>query len=237
MDGAIRRWLMVQLWVALLLAVAGCSYRGNIDNPIARHLTWFSYIGGDDIRAACGPGMLDWYRLVYNARYEEQLRSYEVVADGAGGAILVARALGSPAPLSVVAGTPLPSWGWARSETRLDEAAFAAFEQTMVDSGFFEPPPVGLRLSSGDFWWVASGCIDEAFHFSAWRHTPDHAADLDFPAFLFAHDATGVPVNPPRPVASARFGPRGNRDNWGGRIDFTLEVTAAGVGGGPRGLF
>ncbi|WP_119462303.1 hypothetical protein [Rhodospirillaceae bacterium SYSU D60014] len=195
MDGTIRSW-MVRLWPALLLAVAGCSYRGNIDKPIARRLTWFSYIGGDDIRAACGPGMLDWYRLVYNARYEEQLRTYEVVADGAGGAILVARVLGSTAPLHVV-GAPLSPWRWARSEARLDEATFAAFEQTMVDSGFFEPLPVGLRLFSGDFWWVATGCIDEAFHFGAWRYTPDHAADLDFPAFLFVHDATGVPVNPP----------------------------------------
>ena len=236
MDGTIRRWVF-RLWPAVLL-VAGCSYRGNIDDPVVRRLSWFSYIGGDDIRAACGPGTLDRYRLVYNANYEEQVRSYEVVADGATGAILVARAF-DPAPFLLwTADGSLPSWGGARSEARLDGSAFAAFRQAMVDSGFFEPPPAGLRLFSGGFWWVATGCVDETFHVGAWRMPQDRPEDPAFSAILFAYDATGVAVNPPRPVAAeARFGPRGNRDDWGGRIDFMLEVTAEGVGGGPRGLF
>ena len=39
------------LFIVLLLA--GCAASGPAGNPIARNLTWFSYVGGDYIRAAC----------------------------------------------------------------------------------------------------------------------------------------------------------------------------------------
>ena len=28
----------------------------NVDMPVVRSFNWFSYVGGDDIRAACRPG-------------------------------------------------------------------------------------------------------------------------------------------------------------------------------------
>src|SRR3546814_7902105 len=62
--------------------------------------TWLSYLNGDDMRAACVEGAPLQYRLIYNADYDEQLRSYEVTgtpgSDGdAGGGRLVVRVLGS----------------------------------------------------------------------------------------------------------------------------------------------
>src|ERR1700751_6126832 len=72
--------------IGVTAGLAACSYRGDIDNPVVRKVSWFSYLDGTDIRAACTEGAQDRYRLVYNVRYEEQLRSYEVVADGGGGA-------------------------------------------------------------------------------------------------------------------------------------------------------
>lgn len=225
--------------------LAACTYSGRgVDDPVIRRLSWFSYISGDDIRAACDPASLDRYRLVYNARYQEQLRSYEIVADGAGGAIFVARALGSPTLARLSANDLLAPWRWRRSEARLTAAEFAAFRRVLAGDGFFAPPPVGLRLYSGGFWWVASGCTDGRFQFNAWRYPPDRApdggpAELAFPRFLFARDATGVPVNPPRQMAAAEapFGPRGNQDDRVEVIHFGLEVGELGVGGGLRGLF
>src|SRR3546814_20917874 len=61
--------------------------------------TWLSYLNGDDMRAACVEGAPLPYRLIYNADYDEQLRSYDVTgtpgSDGdAGGGSLVVRVLG-----------------------------------------------------------------------------------------------------------------------------------------------
>src|SRR5262245_6550826 len=80
--------------ICMGVLLAACAYRGDIDNPIIRKLSWFSYLDGTDIRTTCADGAPDGYRLVYNGRYEEQVRSYEIFADGAGGAYLVARAKG-----------------------------------------------------------------------------------------------------------------------------------------------
>src|SRR3546814_378669 len=82
------------------LLLAACLYRGNIDDPMTIKATWLSYLNGDDMRAACVEGAPLQYRLIYNADYDEQLRSYEVTgtpgSDGdAGGGRLVVRVLGS----------------------------------------------------------------------------------------------------------------------------------------------
>src|SRR4051812_9607683 len=59
----------------------------NVDQPIVRSLNWFSYVGGDDIRAACRTGERSRVRLVYNALWEEQVRTYELFLqpDGTAG--------------------------------------------------------------------------------------------------------------------------------------------------------
>ena len=51
------------------LALLGCAYQGEIDNPLTVRVTWFSYLGGSDIAAACGPGARERYRIIYNGRY------------------------------------------------------------------------------------------------------------------------------------------------------------------------
>ena len=64
-----------------LAVLAGCAYRGGIDQPVTLKATWFSYLNGDDIRSACVPGAPPKYRLVYNGNYDEQLRAYELVGE------------------------------------------------------------------------------------------------------------------------------------------------------------
>ncbi len=43
------------------LSAAASAQRAdrNVDMPIVRSLNWFSFVGGDDIRAACAPGSRD----------------------------------------------------------------------------------------------------------------------------------------------------------------------------------
>jgi hypothetical protein len=217
-------------------AAAGCAYRGDFDDPIQRRLQWFSFLDGGDIRAACGSGSLDRYRLVYNARFAEQVRAYEVTADGAGGAYLTARARGPYANLILFrVDDPLAPFRWPRSDARLSPAEFAAFKSALAADGFLGTPPVGDRFSSEQFYWVASGCMDGVHHFGAWRHPSVRLAAMATPAFLFAHDATGVRVNMPHGIGGGDYaGPPGRTGEAGMDAPFWITIDADGIGGTPR---
>ena len=141
-----RRRPALGLALLALGALAGCAYQGAIDQPVTIKATWFSYLNGDDIRAACTDGAPSWYRLVYNGNYEEQLRSYEVVADGTGGAYYTVRVqTGSGLDLTKFSFGDLQAVaGWTTVRTRLIPADLAALERALEASDAFGPAPVGL---------------------------------------------------------------------------------------------
>ncbi|MBY0430623.1 MAG: hypothetical protein K2Q10_05460, partial [Rhodospirillales bacterium] len=126
--------MAVRLWpFALALFLSACAYRsGFVDNPINRKASWFSYVDGADLRAACKPGTPDRTRLIYNADYQIQVRSYDLGESEPGH--LVSRVSGSgnlTAGLSL--NDPLGPWRGAKAETVLTaeqmrqlEAAFQA---------------------------------------------------------------------------------------------------------------
>jgi len=222
-----------RLWRVTCIAVllAGCTYRGDIDNPAVRKVAWFSYLDGTDLRTACAEGVPDRYRLVYNGRYEEQLRSYEITADGAGGAYLVARAKGRANAFDISLDDVLAPWRWKRSQTRLSPAEFQQLVALLEQSGQFAGAPVGLRLFSGDFYWVGSACRKGAFHYHAWAFSNDGFAQVRFAEFLFKHDQTGLAVNPPLKIPASEFlGPQGRQEDQT-QIRFWLQVHEDGLGG------
>lgn len=189
--------------------LAACSYQGDIDEPVTIKATWFSYLNGDDIRAACTEGSGRRYRLVYNADYNEQLRSYEVTDDGSGGATLVSRVQGpGGVRLSEFRFTDPLGWArWTKSETRLDAGQLAALDAALEASGAFAAAPEGLQLFSKETYWVSSLCRDGVFSFNAWRFPSDRFEAITFDDLLFSLDQTGVAVRAPVAVplgASAR---------------------------------
>ena len=114
--------------LAALTTLLGCAYDGGIDNPVVRKVEWFSYLDGADIRTYCVENAPDRYRLVYNARYDEQLRSYELTADGAGGAAMTARAMQKRGDLTeITLNDVLAPWRWEKVERSLSPAEFQAF--------------------------------------------------------------------------------------------------------------
>lgn len=227
----LRTILLAGLGLLCAVATASCAYRGGVDEPVVRRATWFSYLDGGDIRESCGPGTIDRYRLVYNARYNEQVRIYEITGDGAGGGIYIARAINAANLVSFTLGDLQGPWRGERAEARLTPAKMQDFTATLAQSGMFEAPPDGLRLKSWDFYWIASGCHDGEFQFSAWLHPSARWDRLAFPDFLFARDGTGIAVNPPRPVPVLDDFVRGQTEARGGTIRFTLQVDGKGLGG------
>lgn len=191
--------------VLLLGALSACSYRGQIDQPFTQKATWFSYLNGDDVRERCQPGSGFEYRLVYNGRYNEQIRSYELVDDGAGGARLISRVqegIGiDVTKLSVT--NPFKKNAWTKSESVLTSDERIKFENALEASGAGKATSEGLRLFSGEFYWLANICHDGVFVFNAWRYPSERFGELTFPELLLAMDKTGVPLNPPRYIPAA----------------------------------
>ena len=183
---------------------AACAYRGDIDNPATIKATWLSYLNGDDMRAACVEGAPLQYRLVYNADYDQQLRSYEVTGaqsnDGsAGGARLTVRVLGESGVVvnEMTFEDPLAFTRWQRSEAPLGSSVVERLNAALEASGAFEPAPTGLQLFSKETYWISNLCRDGVFYFNAWRYPSDRFEAISFDALLFALDETGVPVREP----------------------------------------
>ncbi|MEX2200046.1 MAG: hypothetical protein WD711_01525 [Dongiaceae bacterium] len=195
------------LILSLVLSVgllAGCTYSGDIDDPLVRRTQWFSYVQGEDIVATCTAGAPDRLRLVYNADFLEQVRSYELTADGAGGAIVVVRAAAGGASLSNVRLNDLQSaWGWHKAEARLDPAGYQALLRALEADGFFERRDNALRLNSRDYYWLATGCIDGVAEAGAWLNGRDNLSSLAFGQMLWALDEAELPIARPRWVDPA----------------------------------
>ena len=229
---SLRRPLHLVLWLASLLALGACAYRGDIDQPVTIKATWFSYLNGDDIRAACQGGAPDRYRLIYNGNYEEQLRSYEVTSLGGGGAGYKARvARGAGLDLTRFSLSDLQSMArWTTSQARLDPGQLAGLDGALAASSAFGTAPQGLRLASEQFYWVMSACRGGVFYFNAWLYPSQRFDQLVFADVLLRYDGTGIAVNPPRKV------PRGERirravPGEGMPLHFDVQVGERGLEG------
>jgi hypothetical protein len=231
-----RRRIAGAVLIGLGCAVGACAYRGSFDDPLQRRLQWFSFLDGGDIRADCVPGSPDRYRLVYNARFAEQVRAYEITADGGGGAYLAARARGPYANLLLFRlDDPMAPFRWPRSQSKLGPAEFRDFKAALATDGFLDPPPVGDRYSSEQFYWVVGGCVDGAHHFGAWRYPSPQFAAMTVSRFLLERDETGVPVNMPHGIGGGDYaGPPGRPGEAGMDAPFWITIDADGIGGAPR---
>lgn len=207
----------------LLGLVSACTYRGATDTAATLKLTWFSYLNGDDIRAGCRPGRPLHYRLIYNADYENQVRSYELTGDAGGGALMQSRVQsGSGLELSDLDFSDIAGWGgWRRAQSRLSPDTLQDLGQSLVDSGAFRPAPTGLRLYSDEYYWVATLCHDGIFYFNAWLYPSPRYDLLTFPERLYRQDATGMPVLPPKIVGPEK---RLKRASGGGKPNFIFEM-------------
>ena len=194
--------------LVVALSLVGCRASGGVPgNPIGLMAEWFSFLDGDDIRDGCRPGSGERYRLIYNARFQEQIRVYDLTRYGQEEAILVARAVHPGLNFSSPQGFDP---GWKRSQSRLSPQEFSEFRRRLEQSGFHDPTPVGLELFSTDFYWVGISCEDGKFHYMAYARPSPRFDALTFPKFLFDHDDTGLAVNPPRNVpASERLRAQG----------------------------
>ena len=75
------KWMITATVVLTLVGATGASAQradDKVEPPISRSANWFAYVGANDIRQGCTPGGRNRLRLIYNALYEEQVRTYEI---------------------------------------------------------------------------------------------------------------------------------------------------------------
>jgi hypothetical protein len=225
------------LVVALLCLSAGalvsCVADSVAGDPISRRFTWFSMLGGEDIRNGCGAGAPIRYRLVYNGVYTEQVRVYELWVGPGDRAVLDTTVLAGGVTIGASTLSDLGALvGGRRDRVELPPEQARAVLAAIDASGVEAPPPVGLRLRSDSFYWTVAGCKGGRFHFTAFDYPSPRFAALRFPALLFELDGSGIAVNPPRPLDLGPFELTGAHETGPGRKTgprFLVEVGRNGL--------
>lgn len=175
------------------MGLAACTtFDGSTDNPVERSLTWFSYVAGDDIRAACTADSPDQYRFVYNAVYERQIRAYELRVD-TDGAAQVSRARNKAGNVANFQfRNPLGPWELRRSDARLTNAEAAAILDGLQRDVGDAPASAGQRLRSNKFYWTVAECQSGEFRLHAFEQDRVAIKSLAFRGPLLAHDMTDI---------------------------------------------
>ncbi|MGF7173429.1 hypothetical protein [Azospirillum doebereinerae] len=228
------------LSLALAALLGGCAAFGPTDNPIARKLTWFSYLNGDDLRVSCGKEGADRFRMVFNADYNRHVRTYDIIGapvESGGGAKIEARVIEAT---DLARLNPLDPLSAARGRTatlQLNPGQFASFIGRLRESGAFEPPPDGLRLPSNGIYWLINGCRGGQWFFSAHPYPSGRFTDARFLEPLQLLDATGIPLPTlPDPDDAPRSLPSAHEQAEGGGVFFEIQVADRGLVG-PTATF
>lgn len=212
----LSRQALLAVVAGAFFLVSGAALAMPVDNPLFRSLYWFRFAGGKDVREACGQGTREYYRLIYNGIYREQVRAYDFIPNRDGTATLVSRVFGE-AVLNAVEISELNDllgpWRGQKAERTLTAAEAGELRQSILASGLLNPPPAGLVLPSNDFYWVVAACVEGQWRYTGYHHPTDGFRAVRFDKVLFRLDTTGVPVNPPRALEPSRF--RGNpNETW-----------------------
>ena len=195
------------------LALTGCEYTGQgIGNPLTRKTAWFSYLSGDDIHKACKPGYPDRYRIVYNGRWEEQVRIYEIVNTPPH--TLNQRILG-PLQLNHLSIASTDGIGeifeGQTAQTALGAQRYSELVAA-VDQGLATPVPVDKTFASDSFYWIVTACEKGQFRLGAWQYNKPDFNVLTFPPLLLKADATGAKFNEPHEMDSRDFANKSSDD-------------------------
>ena len=203
-----RKTMMVRGTMMLALAsilLAGCATGGHNDQdqPGARKFTWFSYVKGEDLRRTCVAGAPDRYRFVYNGVYVEQVRTYDIEPSPPPGVTRVTARVTDKANLATMVIDPanpdvFEPWRAKKAVIDLPRAETDRLKRAVLADGLSTKAAPRRAVTSIEFYWAVSACIDGTFHLNAWVWPNEDFNQASFPKMLFAWDMTGVEVNKPR---------------------------------------
>jgi len=224
----------LSLIVAICLGLSACKTTGPVDNRFGHRWQWLGYLAGDDIREFCDLGSQDHLRLIYNANFNEETRTYDFVASPGGGADLTSQRWVGSSSILITGGNINSGIDAQTAVARIDATAMTELVGMLDRSDFYGPPLAGTTLRSDDFFWSGVACLDGEFHIQAYPRTK--LSQVQFAGFLEAHDPLRVPLPPvvlkDLPALNA-LRQQGSFDNAEapGALYYAAEVTEQGISG------
>ncbi len=191
--------MKTRLAVFLLLGcvLAACQAQGPAGNRADFRYQWLSYLQGDDMRASCRADGPDRLRLIYNADFNKQIRTYDLfIADGGTGVLDTRRWVSGGNLINLNNGSLSGLLEGQKGQVALSADQVVQLTRLVGDSGFPGPVPVGATLRSDSYFWVGLACVDGIFGIQVWQG--DAMRDIRFAALLESWD----PVAAPLPAAS-----------------------------------
>lgn len=209
-EGPMKKLLAVFALVTAVAPMAAAQrLESAIEQPVARSLNWFAYVAAEDIRASCQPGARSRIRLIYNALWDEQVRTYEVFLQPDGTAGMTTRVLADQGVATSIligeASDATSPWRTRKAERVLNAAETRELLGLLETSSAFGPPRDGLRLPENDFWWTVASCRNGVWGFQAYHHPSDGFANVKFADRLFGWDDVKVAINRPRKLEPAEL--------------------------------
>ena len=215
----------------VVMILSSCSYQGGSEQPAIRKFTWFSYIAAEDIRTRCDYSSDSQYRFVYNGVYNEQVRTYDisqVEKDRYKIKINVTEEADfSSISLNLDDPDLFQPWRPKSSVTNVSIKDVDILQKTLRNIGFFDSPPPSKNLSSINFYWIVSVCIDGEFSQNAYFWPDDKFKKAQFPKLLSIWDFTDIPINPPRETTNFRI--YGTTETKNFRNHFNLKFGSNGL--------
>lgn len=213
----------------MVFLLAGCASQGPTTEPFSRTAQWFSYLNGDDLRRDCQPGAPDRARIVYNAVWGEQVRTYDLRPDGAGRYQLDSRVFGGLRIDHFRLDDPL-AVGRGRSASRaLTNAQALSLIQGLEQAGLGQPTPAGQFLWSDTYYWVATVCEGGRIRFQAWPEEREGAVARALLPRLRELDQNEVGFARPPAVTVVRRGQNNVGPAMDGNENFSLQIGRDGL--------
>jgi hypothetical protein len=215
------------LFVVCCLLVVSCKTTGPAGDRFSYRYQWLSYLAGDDIREFCSLGSQDRLRLIYNADFNNQTRTYDFVASSDGSSALTSKRWVGSSTILVTGGDLIGALDPQSSQGRVSAGDMVGLVDLLDQSAFYEPAPT-MALRSDDYFWSGVACLNGQFHVQAYPR--DRLGMVAFAGYLEKLDPLGI-VLPPVQLRDlpALNSLRGNSGTNAGRSDSSALYYAAEV--------
>jgi hypothetical protein len=171
------------------------------EQPIVRSFNRFSYVAGNDIQRPAAATAATGCAWIYNAIYDEQVRTYEIFLQPDGTAGMTAA---SGRSRNVTNSDPRWRDVWLLAMRRGERSSIprkpVSHGVVAVRAGPRRPAPAGCRF-------LVDGRVvpQRRMGLPAYHYPTDGFANVKFAAKLFSWDTVPVPVNPPRKLVPAEL--------------------------------
>lgn len=233
-------WAGLAFCVGLAVVILGaCDFQRRAENPVERRATWFSYLSGTDIQRNCWSGSAERYRLIYNARYPDHVRTYEITGlHEAEGGVLDVEVFSPRHDPTLSIRLPLWPWKGQRAIAPLTGDDMAAVRASLKLSGAFARPQIGVKLDSASYYWVVTGCLDGRFFFNGFAWPSEAWSGLAFPDIIARFDRSEIPVAAPaegdEPLHDTLDRPAVAQNEAEDAMRFIATLTRRGIVAGAR---